>query len=403
MFLFKLGDCIIMLTLGIFADTPRASTGFAVVNNNLAQWLTRLFQHRIRVIYFARFEIDKGIAPNSSAHMGYEIVSCEGGVWKAEVVEEAIKKYKVDILYSEDDWWSARGLITGSKRAGIPFYFMTPIDSLPIQKEAYDVLKECRKVFVPNGAYKNVPNGIHLPHAVDWMTFRPVRRKAFDKFTFLWIGRDERRKALGRMILAFEKVYKKYDCNLVVRTNWDYTPTSRATGRYIKMRKIPIIRDMMTNCPHAYLANVYSGCDAYICTSKAGACEMGILEAQACALPVLVTDWTYMNENIVHGKTGFLIPISGYDYPQPLDYEGHPDEMGRNVGVPKGRIWGRISVDKLAEKMIWMLESQKKAWRMGIRGLEHVRKYTWENVAEKFFYTVMDDYERFLREKNGKK
>jgi len=384
-----------VLTIGIFADTPRACTGFAVVNDNIMQWLMRLYGNQIRLIYFARFEIEKGVSPQSSVYNSYEIVGCEGGVWKPEVVKDAIKKYKLNIIYSEDDWWSAKGLVQATQEMKKPFYFMTPIDSLPIQKEAYEVFKYCRKVFVPNQAYRYISNGVYLPHAVDWMTFHPVRNKAFDKFTFLWIGRDERRKALGRMIKAYEQIYKKYDCNLVIRTNWDYTPTSRDTGRYIMRNKLPVIRDMMANCPHGYLANIYSACNAYVCTSKAGACEMGILEAQACALPVLVTDWTFMNENVLHGKTGFLIPISGYDYPQPLDMRGQPDSIGRNFGVPKGRIWGRISVDELANKMVWMIENQKKAWKMGIKGLEWMRQYSWEDVADNLYKEIIEDFENF--------
>ena len=139
-----------MLTIGILADKPQASTGFAVVNHNLAFNLAQLFHGEVRIIYFARFGIDKGVAPQSSAYQGYEIVNCEGGVWKTTTVEELIRLYNVDIVFSEDDWYSMMGLIGGTKRTGRPLYFLTPIDSLPIQKEAHRLFKHCRKVFVPN-------------------------------------------------------------------------------------------------------------------------------------------------------------------------------------------------------------------------------------------------------------
>ncbi len=378
-----------MLTLGILADTPRAATGMAVVNHNLAQQLMSIYGDEMRIIYFARFEAERGVAPDSSVYEGYEIVSCEGGVWKAEVVQEIIDKYKVDIIYSEDDWWSMHGLVEGTRRMKVPLYFMTPIDSLPIQREAQELFRYCRRVFVPNQSYKYIPNGIYLPHAVNWMDFRPVRKRAFNKFTFLWIGRDEKRKALGRAILAYEKIYKKVDCMFVVRSNWGATPMSGATNEYIKAKKLPIYQDKMTNCPHRYLANIYSSCHAFICSSKAGACEMSVLEAQACAMPVLVTDWTYMCENVINNKTGFLIPIDSYDV------RGKPKEGGVEG---RGRIWGNISVDKLAEKMLWMVENQRKAWKMGIRGLEYVRKnYNWQDVAMDFYDVVMEDYQNLYK------
>lgn len=381
---------VVMLTIGILADTPRAATGMAVVNHNITTWIARNWGHKVHPIYFARFEAKSGVAPHSQAHKGYEMVPCQGGVWQEGIVQELVERYKVDILYSEDDWWSMLGLIKGAKAMNIPLYFMTPIDSLPIQREAQELFRHCRLVFVPNSSYKYIPNGIHLPHAVDWMTFRQVRPKAFEKFTFLMIGRDERRKALGRAILAFEKIYKKVDCNMVIRANWGATPMSRNTHVYIKNKKLPIVMDRMANCSHEYLANIYSSCHGFICPSKAGACEMSILEAQACALPVLVTDWTFMSENVRHKKTGFLIPISGYDV------RGKPKEGGVQG---RGRVWGNISVPKLAEKMKWMVENPDRAWRMGVRGMEWVRQYSWEDCADIFMDTILEDYQNLNKER----
>ena len=65
-----------MLTLGILADTPRACTGMAVVNGNLAKQLQYLYSDDMRIIYFARFEQGKGIAKQSDIFNTYEIVGC---------------------------------------------------------------------------------------------------------------------------------------------------------------------------------------------------------------------------------------------------------------------------------------------------------------------------------------
>jgi len=379
-----------MLTLGILADHPKAATGMAVVNHNLAYHMSRLYDDEARIIYFGRFGAEEGVAPESVAYEGYEVVNCEGGVWKAKTVEQLVRKYKVDILYSEDDWWSMKGLILGAKRTKKPLYFMTPIDSLPIQREALQLFhKYCRIVFVPNQSYRYIKNGYYLPHAVDWMKIKPVRGKAFKRFTFLLIGRDERRKAFGRAILAFEKIHKKVDCGLVIRSNWGATSMSRNTHQYIKSKKLPIVQDIMTNCEHGYLAHIYSACHAFICPSKAGACEMSIFEAQACGLPVLATDWIFMCENVVHGKSGFLIPIEGYDI----------REKPKQGGIEgQGRIWGNISIDLLAERMRWLVENPKKAWNMGLWGMNHVRKnYRWSEIAGDMYEVIHEDYENYIK------
>ena len=370
-----------MITLGILADRPDAATGMAVVNHNLTLHLRKI-DPEIRIIYFGRFGALEGVAPDSRAYHGYEVVDCEGGVWKTEIVEELIERYKVNIVYSEDDWWSANGLVEATQNLNVPFYFMTPIDSLPIQREAHDVFRKCEKVFVPNQSYKYIENGIHLPHAVDWLSFKPMQSKPFKKFTFLWIGRDEERKSLDRVIQAFYKTQKEVPCNLVVRSNWGDKHRSVNTDQYIKFKNIKIIQDRMTNCEHEYLAKIYGACHAFICSSKAGACEMSVLEAQACGTPPLVTDWTFMNENVIEGKTGFKIPIDSYSIQGKIN-----DKEG------SGRIWGNISIDKLSEKMIWMVKNPKKSWIMGMNGMDFMRKnYNWNDVAEKFYHEVILDY-----------
>lgn len=379
-------------TLGIFADTLDAATGMAVVNYNLAYHLSRVFDDEVRTIYFGRFgQKEKGIAPNSTVYDAIEVVPCEGGVWKEETVEKAIKTYGVDIVYSEDDWWSTQGLIKATKRTKKPFYFMTPIDSLPIRKEGKYLLERyCNLVFVPNKSYRYLKNGVYLPHSINYNIFKPSAPKAFDKFTFLWVGRDERRKALGRTISAFEKIYKKYDCNLLVRSNWGDAQQSINTLKYIERKRLPIIRDKMTDCPHDFLAQVYSSCNALLCTSKAGGFEMQILEANGCGLPVIATDWTFMNENVRDGETGFLVPVESYDFWA---------MKNRNNGI-----WGNISIDKLSQRMAYMVENQEEMEIMGMEGIRYVRSLpTWKDIAIKLYEIIEDDMNKKTFIKKEKK
>ena len=358
-------------TLGIFADKPSASTKMAIVNANLAHHLCRMTDE-LRVIYFARFGQDSGFAKMGLPHDGYEVVNCKGGVWKSALVKEIIQHYKVDIVYSGDDWFNASGLVKATKQTKTPFYFLSPIVSLPIQNEAHKIFKECKKVFVPNRSYQYIPNGIYLPYAVDWMIFKPVHQKMFDEFTFLWIGRNEPRKNLNATILAFEKIHKKYDCKLVIRSDWtmDYLKDIKD---YILNQKLPILMDAMVDYSFEQLAHFYSSFHAYICSAKASEFEMEILEANACALPTLVTDWTFMNENVKNGETGFLIPTESHDV------------------RPNGTIWGNISIDQLAKQMAWMLENQNKAGEMGIDGLFWIRENSWQTVAETLFDNIIEN------------
>jgi len=393
-----------MKTLAILADRPTAATGFAVVCNNLALRLSKM--KNLRVVYFARFALwrctkcgkkfsfenipmcpycksnsvetlNVGVGHDfATIYQGeFEYIPTEGGVWRDEIVDEIIKKYKPDMLFSEDDWWSAHGLISATQRNNIPFYFYTPIDGLPINREAHKIFEKCEKVFVPNSSFKLIKNGFSLHHGVDYVIFRPLEKekKVFDKFTFLWNGRNEIRKALGRAILAFKQAYTVGDCQMVIRTNWG-TDTSRRTLAYLNHHKdIPIVKDQMKNCPHSFLRQIYGNCDALVITSKGGGFEMQSIEAMACGIPVLCTDWTFMSEQVIDKKNGFLIPISGFHM----------------TGPPSIRYWGNISIPILAEKMRWMITHQDKTKKMGKRARKHVMKhYSWKKIAKSLYMTL---------------
>lgn len=372
-----------MITLGILADFPSAATGMAVVCHNLANEIAKM--EKCRVIYFGRWGIEeamktRGLTSFEEQHgysdefsgKTYAYVPVIGGVWQDRLVKELIEKFGVQIVFSEDDWFSAEGLVKATQKYKVPFHFLTPIDSLPIPREAYKIFRKCTKVYVPNRSYQLIKNGHFLPHGVDSETFFPTKKK-FKEFTFLWMGRDEERKALGRAILAFEKVYDKVDMRLAIRTGWRTINKKTGKGglstlKYLKQHpEMPILRDEMTNCLPSRLNTIYNACHVFLCTSKAGGFEMSVTEAMSSGIPVLCTDMPFMNEHIINEKNGFLIPIESYC----TDPWGH------------GRMWGNISIEKLAEKMLWCAQNPEKVKVMGNWASKWVRKkYKWEDQAK---------------------
>lgn len=365
-------------TLGILADRPTASTGMAVVCHNIAKQLCEM--PRLRVVYFGRWGLPQfsGIdVEGAELYEGYELVNCEGGVWQENTVQKIIEAYSLDVLFSEDDWFSAGGLVNATNKCEIPFHFLTPIDSLPIHRDAFKIFKKCTKVYTPNQSYKQIKNGIFLPHGVDSEMFTPLRKKqkkVFKKFTFLWIGRDEPRKALGRAILAFKKIHKQIpDVQMVVRTDWKPQRAQKTIMYLANHPELPIIRDVMRDIPHKEMQRVYANCDVLVITSKAGGFEMGSTEMMACGSPVLCTDWTFMNEQIVDGKNGFKIPVA--------------DMCGDEPNY--GRIWGNISIDRLAEKMVWCAKNPERVKLMGNWARKYVEKtYSWKEVAKRLYNSM---------------
>jgi len=375
-------------TIGIFADKPEASTGFAVVCRNLANELSSYF----RVIYFGRYGQEREFAKETvlPATDMFEYVPCQGGVWNRELCVRILKHYQLDYAFSEDDWFSIEGLLEACKFWGVPFHFLTPIDSLPINPISHrNVFTFCDKVYVPNSGF-NAINGkkrlygsgkvidrqgelikaIPLPHGCDPRIFRKKEVDRDKEFTFLLVGRTEERKATGRAVMAYEKIYKKMNARLLIRTDWT-APLGQALLHYVIKKNIPITTDQTIDVPHNQIADVYNKADVNICAAKAGGFEMSITEAALCEVPSLVTDWTFMNENVVHGKSGFKIPVEGFCHP-PAVY--HPMSLDR--------LWGNISIDALADKMYWCYLNETQIKSMGRWAKDYVSEtFKWKDIA----------------------
>jgi len=375
-----------MKTIGIFGDLPSMPTGMAIVCKNLALGLSN---YPIRVVYFGRFGQQSGVGKEPILHensINYDLVSTEGGVWRPRTVITAVEQYDIDIIFTEDDFFSAGGLVRASKKTKKPLHFLTPIDSLPINPMAYRVFRECRKVYVPNSSYKLIKNGVYLPHGVDREAFYPKRLyRDPDLFTFVWIGRDEPRKAMGRFIFALEKVVKKADCQAIIHSDWRANLAKR-TARYLRYKRdLPVIMTQMEAGSQEQLNRIYNTADVLVCTSKAGGFEMSQTEAMACGKPVITTDWTFMNEVVENYENGFKIPVTSVCGDTVTLYNG------KRWGVPLGRKWGEISVNALADAMRYCVENPEVVNRMGENAFEWaMEKYDWRKIAGKLYKEIME-------------
>jgi len=363
------------LVVGIFADEPFLGTGFAIVCSNIANLLSK--KSDLRIIYFGRYGQESFFRKKPlKSGFPYEYVPCQGGTWDKDLIDAIIRHYKIDILITEDDWWSIDGFLYATKLNKIPFHLITPIDALPINPEAYNKFRQVKVLYVPNRSWEIIKmrdekiNVKYFPHGCDSNIFVPNPKIKHEKFTFVWSGRDELRKNLEGAILAFERIHEKYDVELLVRTDWNM-PNAIKKRTYLIEKKLPIVHEQAMRGFHNDLAQTYNRGHVFLCTSKAGGFEMQSIEAMACGIPALVTDWNFMNEHIINGKNGFNIPYDNLEV------------------LSDGRVWANIDVTLLAGFMELCINEWKNTSSMGQWARKYVKeKYRWENSAETLYESI---------------
>jgi len=202
--------------------------------------------------------------------------------------------------------------------------------------------------------YRIIPNGIDTHH------FTPdgPRREEFanEKINLLFVGRLEARKGLHHLLDACAKVKQEFPGFRLIVVG----PGMVLRRRYQAMVKLLDIEDnviFVGYVPSSELPSYYRTADIF-CAPATGGESFGIvlLEAMACAKPVIATSITGYASVVTDGKDGLLVP--------PKDDEA------------------------LAQAILKLIDDKSLRQRLGEHGRVKAEKYSWENVARE----VLDYY-----------
>jgi phosphatidylinositol alpha-mannosyltransferase len=206
--------------------------------------------------------------------------------------------------------------------------------------------------------YTIIPNGIDTDR---FTPEGPIRQEFIDgRINLLFVGRLEIRKGLGYLLNACAKVKEKFpDFRLIVAG-----PGTVLRRRYEAMVKFLDLEENVVFVgfvPSPELPSYYRTADIF-CAPATGGESFGIvlLEAMACARPVIATNIMGYASVIRDGEDGLLVP-------------------------PKDD-------DSLAEAILRLVHDRVLRQRLGERGRVKAEKYSWPNVARQ----VMDYYKSLL-------
>lgn len=195
------------------------------------------------------------------------------------------------------------------------------------------------------GEFRVIYNGVDLER------FHPDARQvapSLDNRSLLFVGRLEKRKGLEVLLRALPEVLKPFpDTRLVVV---GFGPLLNHYQRLCRHLGIEKAVQFIGPVPNDQLPGYYTGATVYVAPTL-GRESMGIvlIEAMACARPVIASDIPGYNEVITHEHDGLLVQAG--------------------------------EAEALAQTIVRVLSSPELQTKLGQQGLHRARQFAWPNIA----------------------
>jgi len=184
------------------------------------------------------------------------------------------------------------------------------------------------------------------------------------------------------VLVAFERLFEKYNkdvylviagnCTSEANSHIERTLETLSCSGQVEVRHQPSLVEGPL---------YYAAADIFVSPIDTLSESFGIapLEAQAAALPAIVSAWSAYTENIIHGETGFHIPTYWDDCNDCTDalapvvpWEQHHSIIHQSVAV---------DIEALSFYLDLLVSNEDLRHSMGMAGRKHVlEKFTWNSV-----------------------
>ena len=370
----------------ILSDSPMLTTGYS----DQAKYISNLLvENNYDVYYLAHTYIGQNLLPpvtfEDGRQLNFKIIGQGSQPYFKDVISNYIKKYDIDVfiilldtfmLYGNDAWF----LNIDTSPAKTVFWF--PSDGgggLPLNCEKI-LEKVDVAVAMAKFGQKQVlkVHGIkteHIPHMIDLDNYYKYNNKKKEELKAKWglegkfvigvVARNQMRKMLDRTIKTMA-VYAKINPNAMLLLHMD--PDDPAQGFPITslVKRYGIENRVLftgTKYYHGFdfkqMSDIYNLMDVFLLTTSGEGFGIPLIEAQACGVPVLATDYTTTRELVIKPKSGLGINLVGVD-----EFE-NPDVHGNEIldGTITGS-WaverGICSINDAVKKLDYMYNNPDK-------------------------------------------
>lgn len=343
----------------IISDSPKISSGMGVAHLEMAVHLQMLDKYDIASFgWFWHHAHNRGITWNLPwpqyttndharpyGHPANWPNSSEDD-FKSSAVYQAIEKFKPDVVIGIGDVWMLDYIRKLPNRKSFKFIWEFPIDGEPVPSNWIETVKESDIPVVMSqyavDALHNVDPLLSLykiPRGIDLRVFKPITPivgkdvlrkemmpKAVGKFVVGMFDRFQDRKQINRGVEAFSKFIKnnkREDAILYLHMDVN-DPASVEQGkcligdngileRYGVRNQVIINEDLRVEkgVDVEDLVKLYNCCDVKISSAQGEGWGLTNVEAMACGVPVIATNYTTMPEILAEGR-GLLSDVKAF-------------------------------------------------------------------------------------------
>jgi glycosyltransferase involved in cell wall biosynthesis len=230
-------------------------------------------------------------------------------------------------------------------------------------------------------------------HVLPWgvekeFTLEGPKAKLLNKkgFTFIGNGDFTERKNFEVLIEAYTKEFKaNEDVCLILKTHYGGFTKQHRLRTLQRLKKLSTL--WVENPPKILffgekvtvedIANLYRACDCLVLPSRGEGLGLPVIEAMACGLPIIATNWSSLAELDFEGwKLSYeLAQIDSVEYirkcPEALNHK-----------------WASVDVDDLRRAMRKMFEDREDSKTKGLANAQKVAGRTWHDAAVELLKAV---------------
>lgn len=349
-----------MKTIVFITDSPLMGTSFGVVTDQLCKRLSKEYNIFVLGIGYQGYPLN---------YHGYTILPLRDH----SQIDFYLKKLKYDLSIVFHSWYvfseihKLRSPVLFSKT--LPLLYI-PVEGTPIPQNGKESLPDFKRIIVTSKFSHDImrKNGIKtdiVKHGVDTQIFYPSGKEV-KPFCFGYLGQNDIRKQVPRILRAYKKVLDKYSSskfNIYLHTKAKHQYDLPGIARQLGI--VPIWSESCSyDLPisEEKIAEFYRSLSAYVSPATEGF-GLPALEAAASGVPVIGLDHGAVPE--ILGNAMLKVKMEGM--------------FETNVGKI-----GLIDEDDLALKMDKIYYDHKLRKRLIEKGLHITKEYNWNDSVKKF-------------------